>query len=30
MKKYARIAKKSAHLEMKKMIDLFAANNSTS
>ncbi len=30
MKKYSRIAKHSTHLEMKKMIDLFAANNPTS
>lgn len=30
MKKYSRIAKHSSQLEMKKMIDLFAANNTTS
>lgn len=30
IKKYARIAKHSTHFDMKKMIDLFAANNSTS
>jgi Sec7-like guanine-nucleotide exchange factor len=30
MRKYSRIAKRSVHLDMKKMIDLFAANSSTS